>query len=302
MQSHYETLMISTNASPEIIDSAYKALEKKYTGQLNNVEDQAEADQLNELLDNIKTAYTILANPESRKDHDEALKGIQVRPASDQSRTHNSFGTSWPRKYWYLILGTFIFSSTYYALNMAENYSNTRHIKAEGQSLLTGDTTHQVKNPFEAPTASSTRSATDPSIQARTDLTPLGYPWPEFPSYLRGYPVIGQQSPLTLTFNNMNNNAAIFAKLVMHDRHKLLQVRAVYIPARQIFKMDNIGRGIYDIRWQNLASGKTFRIEPFSMFEAIDQQSKKPINEFVMYFRADTKGNIISIPIGREEF
>ncbi|ONG37683.1 hypothetical protein BKE30_14050 [Alkanindiges hydrocarboniclasticus] len=69
--------MISTNASPEIIDSAYKALEKKYTGQLNDVEDQAEADQLNELLDNIKTAYTILANPESRKDHDERLENLK---------------------------------------------------------------------------------------------------------------------------------------------------------------------------------------------------------------------------------
>mgnify|MGYP004497433017 CR=1 FL=1 len=73
-ENYYDILEVNKNASPEIIEKAYKTLVKKYHPDLqeNNLKENYE-----EKLKKINEAYEILSNPEKRKNYDLNLKNIE---------------------------------------------------------------------------------------------------------------------------------------------------------------------------------------------------------------------------------
>lgn len=66
-KNYYDILEVNKNASPEIIEKAYKTLVKKYHPDLqeSNLKENYE-----EKLKEINEAYEVLSNPEKRKDYD----------------------------------------------------------------------------------------------------------------------------------------------------------------------------------------------------------------------------------------
>ena len=71
-KNFYEILEIDLNASPEIVEKAYKTLVKKYHPDLQNGDKKAKYE---EKLKVINKAYETLSDPEKRKAYDETLPG-----------------------------------------------------------------------------------------------------------------------------------------------------------------------------------------------------------------------------------
>lgn len=69
-KNYYDILQINKNASPEIIEKAYKVLAKKYHPDLQAKENKKQAE---ERLKEINEAYEILSNPEKKQNYDDLL-------------------------------------------------------------------------------------------------------------------------------------------------------------------------------------------------------------------------------------
>lgn len=70
-KNYYDILQINKNASPEIIEKAYKTLAKKYHPDLQPEENKKQAE---EILKDINEAYEVLSNSISKADYDNSLK------------------------------------------------------------------------------------------------------------------------------------------------------------------------------------------------------------------------------------
>lgn len=77
----YEILEVSENASPEIIEKAYKVLAKKYHPDLHAIGDKTQAETK---MKEINEAYEILGNSEKKSEYDAKLKMER-----DQEETEN---------------------------------------------------------------------------------------------------------------------------------------------------------------------------------------------------------------------
>ena len=83
-ENYYDILEVSQNASPEIIEKAYKTLVKKYHPDLQKEE---EKNKYEEKIKKINEAYDILSNSEKRKNYDLNLKDTQIS-ISDYNRLY----------------------------------------------------------------------------------------------------------------------------------------------------------------------------------------------------------------------
>ncbi len=74
-KNYYDILEINKNASPEILEKAYKTLIKKYHPDLqkDNLKIQYE-----EKIKKINEAYEILSNPEKRKNYNLQLENSEI--------------------------------------------------------------------------------------------------------------------------------------------------------------------------------------------------------------------------------
>ena len=74
-KNYYDILQINQNASPEIIDKAYKTLAKKYHPDLQEENNKKEAE---EILKEINEAYGILSDPNKKALYDQNLKNETI--------------------------------------------------------------------------------------------------------------------------------------------------------------------------------------------------------------------------------
>ena len=74
-KNYYEILQINQNASPEIIDKAYKTLAKKYHPDL---QEEINKKQAEEILKEINEAYETLSNPDKKALYDQNLKNEAI--------------------------------------------------------------------------------------------------------------------------------------------------------------------------------------------------------------------------------
>ena len=74
-KNYYEILEIDKNASPEIIEKAYKTLAKKYHPDL---QDDAHKKEAEETLKKINEAYETLSNPEKKSIYDQTIESHSI--------------------------------------------------------------------------------------------------------------------------------------------------------------------------------------------------------------------------------
>lgn len=83
-KNYYDLLQVNQNASPEIIEKAYKVLAKKYHPDLQSEESKKQSE---ELLKKINEAYEVLSNPEKKKSYDISLAEKKETKSSESSNT-----------------------------------------------------------------------------------------------------------------------------------------------------------------------------------------------------------------------
>ena len=92
-RNYYDILQINRNASPEIIEKAYKTLAKMYHPDLQSDENKKTSE---EILKQINEAYEILSNPEKKKVYDNSLleeehtNSSKMQTPSDSSDYNNT--------------------------------------------------------------------------------------------------------------------------------------------------------------------------------------------------------------------
>lgn len=82
--SYYEILMVTRDASPEVIRAAYKALTQKWHPDRNNHESAAEITGI------LNRAYEELSDPERRREYDEWLSEAESIPESPRRASAQS--------------------------------------------------------------------------------------------------------------------------------------------------------------------------------------------------------------------
>lgn len=83
-KNYYDILQVNKNASPEIIEKAYKILAKKYHPDLQPEEQKKQGE---ELLKEINEAYEVLSNPEKKKIYDNSL--LKEASKNSESNSYN---------------------------------------------------------------------------------------------------------------------------------------------------------------------------------------------------------------------
>ena len=71
-KEYYSILQINRNASPEIIEKAYKTLAKKYHPDLQQTAEAKKESE--EILKDINEAYEVLSNKDKKQEYDNILR------------------------------------------------------------------------------------------------------------------------------------------------------------------------------------------------------------------------------------
>lgn len=146
------------------------------------------------------------------------------------------------RRKWYL-----------YTKDGVRNYSLNLPGECAGrvsESAISSSGAHEVEAPYARPTTA-----------------PNGKPWPVRAGYVSGYPVANAKGYSDITVDNARNDADVFVKLVALDGAVAHPVRHFYISAGERFRMEKVTAGNYDLRYQDLASGRLSRSESFEVEE-----------------------------------
>ena len=88
-KDYYDILQINRNASPEIIEKAYKTLAKKYHPDVQTEENKKQSE---EILKEINEAYETLSVPEKKQSYDSYL--IEQEKQTTNPIDHHAASTS----------------------------------------------------------------------------------------------------------------------------------------------------------------------------------------------------------------
>ena len=96
-KNYYDILQVNRNASPEIIEKAYKTLAKKYHPDLQTEENKKQAE---EILKEINEAYDTLSNAEKKQVYDASLNEEEkqkqsINPINESANTPPGSKNQW---------------------------------------------------------------------------------------------------------------------------------------------------------------------------------------------------------------
>lgn len=104
-------------------------------------------------------------------------------------------------------------------------------------------------------------------IYSRSAIAPNGRAWPTWTGYVPGYPILKTGGLSTLTIDNSRNDEDVFLKVFALSGTDKAPVRYAFIKARTSFEFVDIAAGSFDVRYQNLDTGRISRSEPFTLDE-----------------------------------
>jgi curved DNA-binding protein CbpA len=128
--------------------------------------------------------------------------------------------------------------------------------------------------PPDAPSTRSTKLSTKSAPAGRNgnryvrlEVDPNGNRWPTSSSYLVGTRIGRDSGRSSISIDNSQNDSDVFLKLVWHGPDKHIAVRLMFIKGGDVFKLEAIERGEYDLRYQDLDSGAMNRSRNFTLEE-----------------------------------
>lgn len=97
IHSHYDNLKVSRMAPPEVIRAAYKALSQKYHPDKNPGDEKAAR-----IMAILNSAYSILSEPQRRKEHDEwiaaeewEIEWLESTKSEEEAKARDDFNPQW---------------------------------------------------------------------------------------------------------------------------------------------------------------------------------------------------------------
>jgi hypothetical protein len=102
-------------------------------------------------------------------------------------------------------------------------------------------------------------------IYARPVAAENGTPWPKKSGPIRGFAVRATGGYSTVTVDNTGGGGDVYAKLFALGGKKPRSVRTFFIKEGESYKVKDIRPGSYDVRYQDLDSGRMERTESFDL-------------------------------------
>ncbi len=140
-----------------------------------------------------------------------------------------------------------------------------------------------------------------PPTYSRKATAPNGQPWPARTAYVPGYPVLKTGGLSTLTIDNSRNNEDVFLKVFSLKGGEQSPVRYALIKAGTLFEFANIAPGHFDVRYQNLDTGKISRSEPFEL-EEVQEYNGTRYSQIRLTLYKVLNGNTRTHEISENEF
>jgi curved DNA-binding protein CbpA len=289
-RTHYDNLMVSRTAPPEVIAAAYRVLSKRLHPDVNQGSEKAER-----IMRIVNGSYAVLADPVKRQAHDQWIRDREAEMSAageaesyaeqfDRPTTPTSshIARFWG---WYLVGGIVAFG-----------------IFADfGSSPAPSGL--PAYDPSPAVEAMDTSAGAGPSANSyvRPTQAPNGAAWPSSAAYVGEYRLGRADGLSQLTIDNSSNSTDMFVKLVALDADKTSPIRHAYIPAMQSFTMNKIRAGRYDVRYMDLSDGSLSRSEEFELQEISEPNGVRySVTTMTLYKIAN--GNMQTYSLDPSEF
>ena len=304
MNTHYDTLNVSENASDEVVRAAYKALALRFHPDRNN--GSAESRRVMPILNE---AYEVLSDGAKRKQYDQLLFLIRSQPAfrAQSPSKPDSFFNREPQPKASASSSGGIFA--WLVEFVVHNFLFTLIVTGILIYCFFGSSTTQKKS-SQASSQSSIESPYTPSLTSpnpvrskwiRPRLSPAGTPWPTSAGYIPGYEIEAQGGLSTVTIDNTSNSSDVYLKLVWLSSDKAIPARMCYIPAYSIFTFSSVMAGRYDVRYRDLTTGGISRTEEF-ILEERENYSGTSYSDLTMTLYKVANGNMTTEAIDESEF
>ena len=132
-------------------------------------------------------------------------------------------------------------------------------------------------------------------------MAPNGESWPSSSDYIPGYLQRNTNGLSQVVIDNTQNRSDAYVKVVSVGDSEPRVVRNVFIQASDRFTVANLRAGTYEVRYQNLDSGRLLRSEVFALEEsAIASGSRYSTVTLTLRTRADEAMNTFDLP--KEQF
>ena len=286
IHTHYDNLKVSRDAPFEVIRAAYKTLCQKHHPDKNQSSDAA---MLARRITLINKAYDTLSDPAKRAQHDRWIAQQERLLASGKSasasesqhgglfsnpvqglqpyedvRFKETVTLKNPRQSKYWTFGTVISIAVVVALLLAKAFFPTPSTPSWAPPHSTVAAT---ASPLQFVPFTGVLDPAPPIKKKSFDRAPDGEPWPSYSGYVGSYPVWGNRGYSTIDVDNSGNQNAVFGKLISLVAGVPLVVRHFYISGSDTLQFQTVSPGLYDLRFQNLSTGRSLKVERFRLTE-----------------------------------
>jgi hypothetical protein len=140
-----------------------------------------------------------------------------------------------------------------------------------------------------------------PTTKTCDRATKEGYPFPSTTGYIKGYQIKAKTGISTVTIDNSQGDFDLFIKLFTLSSERPQTIRAFLVKQGQEFKVENVTRGTYDVRYRNLSTCKLFRTEKFKVKE---EKKSDGIwsSRITLTMYKDPRGNTRHVSIQEDDF
>ncbi|MBE9158847.1 hypothetical protein IQ265_18690 [Nodosilinea sp. LEGE 06152] len=151
----------------------------------------------------------------------------------------------------------------------------------------------------------STPSQTAPYLSSssyvRSAVADNGSPFPSTSNYINGYSQEFTDGYSSVTIDNSKNDSDVFVKLFSLDTLSPTPVRVFFVRAKDVFTVENIRAGNFEVRYRDLNSGSLLRTDAFNL-EEVPTQRGIQFSRLTLALYKVSSSNVQMNTISEEDF
>ncbi|MBD2233100.1 hypothetical protein [Phormidium tenue] len=152
------------------------------------------------------------------------------------------------------------------------------------------------------PTLSQTApSSPSPPSVVRPAVADNGSSFPSTSDYIDGYSQEFTDGYSSLTVDNSKNDSDVFIKLFSLDTPSPRPVRVFFVRAKDVFTVENIRAGNFEVRYRDLNSGAFLRTDAFNL-EEVPTESEIQFSRLTLALYNVSSSNVQMHTISEEDF
>jgi hypothetical protein len=140
-----------------------------------------------------------------------------------------------------------------------------------------------------------------PTIVRRPIVADNGSPFPADSGYIAKYPQKFTDGYSSVTIDNSKNSADLFLKLFSLDSKPPIPVSVFLVKAKDVFTVQDVRSGRYEVRYQSLDTGRLSKTEPFELKE-VQVSDGVQFSKLTLTLYQVQNGNMETYPISAAEF